>query len=84
MTQPTEPVEAVLEVVNLARLYADEPAEKEKLRRACIQTGFFYLDLKSYGSLEADWYQLLRFSQEYFASPTEVKMKDARSSDLIG
>ena len=71
---------ASLETINYGRLAAKEPAEVEKLLKACQMPGFFYLDFQSGPAKEliADVPGIYAASKQYFDQPQEVKMKDYR------
>lgn len=72
---------ASLETINYGRLSAQEPAEVEKLLRACQMPGFFYLDFQ-HGPAEeliTDVREIYAVSKQYFDQPQEVKMKDHRA-----
>lgn len=71
---------ASLEIINYGRLAAKEPAEVEKLLKACQMPGFFYLDFQNGSAKEliADVPDIYAVSKQYFDQPQEVKMKDYR------
>jgi hypothetical protein len=71
---------ADLAVISYEKLLKKDPAESSKLLTACVEWGFFYLDLSS---LTAENYRNLvsamnSISQEYFSRPLEEKMKDTK------
>lgn len=71
---------ASLETIDYGRLAAKEPAEVEKLLKACQMPGFFYLDFQGGPAKEliVDVPGIHAASKQYFDQPQEVKMKDYR------
>ncbi|KAI0638938.1 2OG-Fe-II oxygenase family oxidoreductase [Trametes polyzona] len=78
---------APLATVDLGRLIARDADEVAKLLEVCKTHGFFYLDLQTCEPgrqiVEAEQ-GLLRFMENYFAQPAEVKLKDDRKSFTHG
>lgn len=72
---------ASLETVHYGRLAAQEPAEIEKLLKACQVPGFFYLDFQDGPAKEllTDVPEVVVLAKKYFDQPQEVKMKDYRA-----
>lgn len=70
-----------LVVVDHHKLWQGDAIEAAKLYSACVDRGFFYLDLEN-GSSDSTLQnvdQLFQVTKEYFAMPLDQKMKDTRS-----
>ncbi len=78
---------APLQTVDFGKLLARDHAEVQKLLSACVTHGFFYLDLQTSDvgrKILEDEQGVLRFMENYFAQPRDVKMLDDRQSFLHG
>lgn len=78
---------APLETIDFARLESKDPLEISRLLRCCETHGFFYLDLQGTDPARQvilDEKDVLRFMENYFDQPLEVKMKDDRASVTHG
>ncbi|OGM48317.1 hypothetical protein ABOM_002225 [Aspergillus bombycis] len=75
---------APLPTVDHARLEAKDGEEAQRLLDACKTHGFFYLNLRSVGTILSDWQQVLRIMEKYFSQDLMAKMKDDRRSDTYG
>lgn len=60
--------------------------ERARLLDACVNHGFFYLDLSkgSTSYMIQAWEDVLTFMDRYFDQSIENKMSDAKKSDIIG
>jgi len=71
---------ADLAVISYEKLLRKNPAEMTSLLSACVNWGFFYLDLG--GSNTENYLEtmnaLFGVSKEYFARPLEEKLKDTK------
>lgn len=77
---------ADLPCLNVAKIYAKDGVEIQRLLEAGQKYGFFYLDLRTEMSKQflEDWESTLRFMDGYFHRDISEKMKDARNSDTHG
>lgn len=77
---------ADLPCLNVAKIYAKDGVEIQRLLEAGQNYGFFYLDLRTEMSKQflEDWESTLRFMDGYFHRDINEKMKDARNSDTHG
>ncbi|KAF4537770.1 putative 2OG-Fe(II) oxygenase family oxidoreductase [Lasiodiplodia theobromae] len=77
---------ADLPCLNVAKIYAKDGLEIQRLLEAGQKYGFFYLDLRTEMSKQflEDWESTLRFMDGYFHRDISEKMKDARNSDTHG
>ncbi|KAJ7627479.1 2OG-Fe-II oxygenase family oxidoreductase [Roridomyces roridus] len=86
-THPSLPLDqlelAPLSTISWSKLEANDPAETQRLLDACMQEGFFYLNLQG-TQLVAKEYTLLDMMKNYFHQPHEVKMEDHSESVTDG
>ena len=69
---PTDVPTAPLLRINLQNLLANNPAEEEKLWRACCDLGFFYLDLRQGVNESVDGDGLIAGAEECFGLAEDV------------
>ena len=68
----------------LSKVENGDPKEVVRLHRACLENGFFYLDLTKDQTLIDDHQSLLDVMRQYFDQSSDVKMKDDHKSDNTG
>ncbi|RDL32345.1 Clavaminate synthase-like protein [Venustampulla echinocandica] len=73
-----------LSSLSLSRLEDNNPEESKRLFEACVNDGFFYLDLRNHKQLLDDYDALLEIMKTYFDQPLDQKMNDDRKSDTVG
>lgn len=86
VTIPDHAQIADLPTISFSALTARDPAELQKLLKACEGLGFFYLDLRGASSKDIlhDWRSVLDFMALYFGQDVATKMLDNRQSDTHG
>lgn len=73
-----------LPVISLSDLIHYDQNASLRLCDACVQHGFFYLDLSEVRTVLHDWDEVLRLMAAYFDQPLEAKAADDRHSDTFG
>jgi len=73
---------AHLSVINYKKLANNDPEESAKLFSACLEWGFFYLDLAfdETEAYRASVDRLKDFSIDYFSRPLEEKIRDTNDA----
>lgn len=70
---------APLATIDFSKLAEKDAVETQRLYDACVDDGFFYLDLQGphpWNKVVADHESLLDIMKDYFEKPHEVKMED--------
>ena len=94
MATPTKPLPADggnefrvadLAVISYEKLLRKDPSEKALLHSACVDWGFFYLDLGGSGteSYLRAIESLFGVAKDYFAKPLEEKLRDTKKDISI-
>ncbi|KAM0667278.1 hypothetical protein ACQRIU_005133 [Beauveria bassiana] len=84
MAEHTDSVVANLVVIIYDRLQRRDADEAARLHLACVEWGFFYLDLGDGGrEMLKTVDELLPIAREYFAKPFEEKLKDTHENEDI-
>nr|WOZ30799.1 McfN [Coleophoma empetri]BAN91496.1 putative 2OG-Fe(II) oxygenase family oxidoreductase [Coleophoma empetri] len=84
MDHTKETENSPLSSLSLSQLEANIPEESKRLFEACVNEGFFYLDLRDHKQLLSDYDALLEIMKNYFDQSLDQKMKDDRKSDTVG
>jgi isopenicillin N synthase-like dioxygenase len=64
-----------MQTINYALLLSQDPAEVDKVLNACLEEGYFYLDLESIdgGRMLGDQQETLKLMKRFFEAPIEQK-----------
>jgi isopenicillin N synthase-like dioxygenase len=75
-----------MQTVNYALLLSQDPAEVEKVTKACLEEGYFYLDLASIdgGRMLGDEQETLKLMKRFFDAPIEQKNEYGLISSHLG
>jgi isopenicillin N synthase-like dioxygenase len=72
--------------INYSLLLSQDPAEVEKVLNACLEEGYFYLDLQSIdgGRMLGDEQETLKLMKRFFDAPIELKNEYGLISSHLG
>jgi hypothetical protein len=75
-----------MQTVNYGLLLSQDPAEVEKVLNACLEEGYFYLDLQSIDGRRAlaDQQETLKLMKRFFDAPIEQKNEYGLISSHLG
>lgn len=75
-----------MQTVNYSLLLSQDPAEVEKVLKACLEDGYFYLDLNNIdgGRMLEDQQSTLKLMKEFFDAPIEQKNEFGLISSHLG
>jgi isopenicillin N synthase-like dioxygenase len=72
--------------INYSLLLSQDPSEIDKVVNACLEEGYFYLDLKSIDGrrMLADQQETLKLMKRFFDAPIEAKNEFGLISSHLG
>lgn len=75
-----------MQTINYGQLLSQDPAEVDKVLKACLEEGYFYLDLQGIDGRRMldDQQETLKLMQRFFESPIEAKNEFGLISSHLG
>jgi isopenicillin N synthase-like dioxygenase len=75
-----------MQTIDYGKLLSQDPAEVDKVLNACLEEGYFYLDLQSLDGrrMLADQQDILSLMHRFFESPIEAKNEFGLISSHLG